>query len=217
MCGNHNVHTMRNAHAGPGDQQLPQEVFERHADAYDDWYEMHREVSLAECERIRTALPPPDARTVEVGVGSGRFAAPLGIPIGIEPSVALGRIARRRGIEVIRGVGEALPLKSRSCSSVLMVTVICFFDEPARAIAEAYRVLAPGGVLVVGFLERGAPLIQAYLHGETGHRFLSQGRFFISREVEALLWDTGFFIRFAESEQDFCVIAGEKSEDKERI
>jgi len=190
---------------------VPQEVFEREAQAYDDWYAVHRVVYLAECERIRKALPQPDARTVEVGVGSGRFAVPLGIPIGIEPSVALGQMARRRGIEVIRGVGESLPLKSHSCSSVLMVTVICFFDDPARAVAEAWRVLVPGGVLVVGFLERGAPLIQAYLHGETGHRFLSHGRFFIAEEAEALLRDAGFSIRSAESEHDFCVIVGEKS------
>ena len=189
---------------------MPQDVFEWYAEAYDDWYVEHREVYLVECERIRKALPTPDARTVEVGVGSGRFAVPLRIPVGIKPSVALGRMARKRGIEVIRGVGEMLPLKSHSCSSVLMVTVICFFDDPARAIAEAYRVLLPGGGIVIGFLERGAPVIQAYLHGDESHRFLSEGRFFISCEVEALLSDAGFVIRSAESEHDFCVIVGEK-------
>ncbi|WAI00530.1 class I SAM-dependent methyltransferase [Methanogenium organophilum] len=196
---------------------MPQEVFERHAWAYDQWFVLHRTVYRAECERIRAVLPAPDARTVEVGVGSGRFAAPLGIPVGIEPSVALGQMARQRGIEVIRGVGEMLPLKDRSCSSVLMVTVICFFDDPARAIAEAYRVLVPGGVLVAGFLERGAPLIQAHLRGETGHRFLSQGRFFTSVEVQALLRDAGFSIRSAESEHDFCVIVAEKCQETERV
>lgn len=189
---------------------LPQEVFERHADAYDDWYEMHREVYRAECRRIRQVLPAPDDRTIEVGVGSGRFAVPLGIPLGIEPSLSLGQIARRRGIEVIRGIGEELPVKAESCSSVLMVTVICFFDDPARAFAEAYRVLVPGGVLVAGFLERTGKVIQAYLHGETNHRFLSQGRFYISDEISALLRGAGFSISSAETENDFCVIVAEK-------
>ena len=190
---------------------MPQEVFERHADAYDDWFGVHRKVYRAECVRIREILPAPDARTVEVGVGSGRFAVPLGIPIGIEPSVAIGRIARRRGIEVIQGVGESLPLKDGSCSAVLMVTVICFFDNTARAFAEAYRVLVPGGVLVAGFLEREGKVIQAYLRGETDHRFLSQGRFYTSEEVQALLCDAGFGIRSAETENDFCVIVAEKN------
>ncbi|WP_254059054.1 class I SAM-dependent methyltransferase [Methanogenium sp. MK-MG] len=190
---------------------VPQEVFERHAAAYDNWYVEHRKVYRAECERIRQGLPAPDARTVEVGVGSGRFAVPLGIPLGIEPSVSLGRMARQRGVEVIRGVGEWLPLKDGSCSSVLMVTVICFFDDMARAFAEAYRVLVPGGVLVAGFLERGGTVIQAYLHGDVEHRFLSQGKFHSSGEVRMLLRDVGFDIRSAETENDFCVIVAEKN------
>ena len=196
---------------------MPQDIFEQEAEAYDDWYVVHSKVYQTECERIRNVLPTPDCRAIEVGVGSGRFAAPLGIPIGIEPSVALGRMARRRGIEVIRGVGESLPLKSGVCSSVLMVTVICFFDDPRLAITEAYRVLIPDGVFVVGFLERDAPQIQAYLRGETTHRFLSQGRFFTSGEVKALLHAAGFVIRSTESAHDFCVLVAEKRDEADRM
>lgn len=190
---------------------MPHEVFERHAGAYDDWFVKHRKVYLSELARIGRAFPVPDARTVEVGVGSGRFAAPLGIPIGIEPSVALGRMARSRGVEIIRGVGECLPLKDESCSAILMVTVICFFDDPAMAFGEAYRVLVPGGALVAGFLERKSVAIQAYLRGNEEHRFLSQGRFYSSDEVQSLLRDTGFTILLAETEDDFCVISARKA------
>lgn len=191
-------------------RRMPQDVFERHAGAYDDWYVEHREVYRAELERIRQVLPAPDARTVEIGAGSGRFAAPLGIPVGIEPSLALCRIARRRGVDVVRGTGECLPLRDNACSAVLMVTVICFFDDPAVACAEAYRVLAPGGVLVAGFLERTGRLIQAFLHGEPGHRFLAAGTFYSSAEVQALLAAAGFAIVSADTEEDFCVIVAEK-------
>jgi SAM-dependent methyltransferase len=189
---------------------MPEEIFEKYADDYDHWYIEHREVYLAELERIRHVLSAPDARTVEVGAGSGRFTAPLGIPIGIEPSVALGRMARQRDIEIIRGVGEYLPLKDGSCSSVLMVTVICFFDDTAKAFAEAYRALIPNGILIAGFLERSGKVIQAYLHGDVEHRFLSQGRFYSSEEIQALLRDAGFAILSAETKDDFCVIAAGK-------
>ena len=65
---------------------MPQDIFEHEAEAYDEWYEVHREVYRDECERIRKSLPAPDDRAVEIGVDSGRFAALVGIPIGIEPS-----------------------------------------------------------------------------------------------------------------------------------
>ena len=92
-----------------------------------------------------------------------------------------------------------------------MVTVICFFDDPARAFAEAYRVIVPGGPLIAGFLERKSAVIQAYLHGDVEHRFLSQGRFYSSDEVQALLREAGFTIISAETEEDFCVITARKT------
>jgi len=87
------------------DSTLPEDVFERFAEEYDRWFEEHRAEYHAELARVRRLLPRPDSRAVEVGVGSGRFAAPLGITLGLEPSPALARMARGRGIEVIRGRG----------------------------------------------------------------------------------------------------------------
>jgi hypothetical protein len=71
--------------------------FEHYAEDYDRWFEEHRTEYGAELATIRRVLPAPDSRAVEVGVGSGRFAAPLGIGLGSEPARALGRMARRGG------------------------------------------------------------------------------------------------------------------------
>jgi SAM-dependent methyltransferase len=167
-------------------------VFEVYAEDYDRWFDDHRDEFRAELARIREVFPQPDSRSLEVGAGSGRFAAGLGIPVGIEPSLALCRIARNRGIEVIRGVAEFLPMKSDSCSSLLLVTVICFLHNPEQAFREFHRILVPAGVLAVAFIERGGPIHEKYLlDGEKG-RFLSHARFFSPGEVVETLENTGF-------------------------
>ena len=177
---------------------MPGDIFEQFAEDYDRWFDEHRAEYRAELARVRRFLPRPDARAVEVGIGSGRFAAPLGIPIGIEPSPALGRMARERGIEVIRGRAESIPLRDGACSSALVVTVICFLDDPVPAFREIHRILAPQGILVTGFLEREGPVAQKYLHEEGKHRFLSRARFYLLDEVRELLGRTGFCVAGAE-------------------
>ena len=145
-----------------------------------------------------------------MGVGSGRFAAPLGIPIGIEPSRALARMARRRGVDVVRGRAEALPLRSGSCSSALLVTVICFLEDPAAALRELHRVLVPRGTLVIAFIEREGPIARKYLREGGKRRFLSHARFYSGGEVAALLAGAGFRADSVDSRAGFCVIAARK-------
>lgn len=189
---------------------MPEDIFEQFADEYDRWFEEHRTDYHAELARIRRLLPRPDSRAVEVGAGSGRFAVALGIPLGIEPSQTLGRMARRRGVEVVRGRAESIPFRDGACSSVLMVTVICFLDDPAPAFREIHRVLAPQGTLIIGFLEREGEVARKYLHEEGKHRFLSRARFYSSGEVQDLLGRTGFRMTGVDSQAGFCVIAAQK-------
>jgi SAM-dependent methyltransferase len=186
------------------------DVFENYSEDYDRWFDEHRDEFRAELARIREVFPQPDSRSLEVGTGSGRFAASLGIPVGIEPSRALGRMARNRGIEVIRGDAESLPLKSDSCSSLLLVTVICFLDDTEQAFREFHRVLVPSGALAVAFIERGGPIHENYIKdGEKG-RFLSHVRFFSSGEVVALLEDTGFQVAKIAIRGGFGIIIAQK-------
>ena len=189
---------------------MPGDVFEQFAGDYDRWFEEHRAEYRAELERIRRLFPCPDSRALEVGVGSGRFAAPLGVPLGLEPSRALGRMARRRGVEVIRGRAESIPIRDGSCSSVLMVTVICFLDDPVPAFEEIHRVLVPGGSLVLAFLEREGEVARRCLHEKGNHRFLSRARFYASGEVRELLGRTGFRVTEVDSRAGFSVIVAQK-------
>ena len=193
------------------DGALSEGIFDRYPEEYDRWFEDHRAVYHAELAQIRRFLPRPDSCAIEVGVGSGRFAAPLGIPIGLDLSLPLARMARGRGVDVIRGKGEAIPIGDGMCSSALLVTVICFLDDPVSVLREVHRILAPGGILVVGFLERKGEVAQRCLHGGGEHRFLSHARFYSSGEVRDLLDRTGFFVTGVESRAGFSVIAARKS------
>ena len=189
---------------------MSQDVFEEYAEDYDRWFDEHRNEYLQELSRIREVLLAPDSRSIEVGVGSGRFAAPLGIRLGIEPSRALGRMARQRGIEVIRGRVEALPLMDGSCSSVLLVTVICFLEDPIPAFRELHRILVPGGPLTLAFIERMGPIHQRYLQEGGKGRFLSLANFYLQEEVCALLEETGFTVTEVDARAGFCVIMAQR-------
>jgi len=158
------------------------EPFDRRADDYDAWFEKHRAVYLSELQAVRSLLPE-HVNALEVGVGTGRFAEPLRIPSGIEPSRAMREIARARGIRVLDAVAEALPFGDGVFDLVLMVTTLCFLDEVNLAFAEAWRVLVPGGHLVVGFLDRDTELGQAYDSRRGESQFYRMARFWSSSDV----------------------------------
>lgn len=44
-----------------------------------------------------------------------------------------------------------------------MVTVICFLDDVLQAFKEAYRVLKPGGYILVGFIDKESVLGRQYM------------------------------------------------------
>ncbi len=84
------------------------EPFERYAEKYEEWFENNAFVYESELQAVRVLLPKKGIG-MEIGIGTGRFAAPLGIKIGIEPANAMRTAAQERKLEVIDGVAEALP------------------------------------------------------------------------------------------------------------
>jgi len=185
-------------------------VFDEYANDYDTWFDEHDDVFQAQQRMLRAAIPN-QGQGLEVGVGSGRFAVPSGTRYGIDPSRELIRIAKRRGIEVVRGEGEHLPYRTSSFDYVLMMTVICFLDDVTAVFREVNRVLQPGGILIIGFIEKDGEIYRIY-QGETKKgRFLRVARFRTAEEVDEFFRDAGFAqVSVIKRSRGFCVMNGRK-------
>ena len=166
-------------------------AFDENAKAYDDWFEDHKSFYESELAAIRSLIPTT-GKGIEIGVGTGRFAEPLGIGVGIEPSPAMRAIARERGISAIDGVAEKLPVESETFDYALFVTTICFLDSLNQAFSETFRILKPKGIVVIGFIEKESALGRIYQQRKAESRFYREASFHTAGEIIRALEATGF-------------------------
>ena len=167
------------------------EPFEKYPAKYEAWFEENSHAYQSELEAVRHFLPNQGVG-VEIGVGSGRFAAPLGIKIGVEPSPAMRRLAEARGIRVLNAQAEQLPFESGCFDYALLVTTICFVDDVLATFEEAARILKTGGALIVGFVDRDSPLGRIYMTHKEENVFYREATFYSTQEVLGLLARTRF-------------------------
>mgnify|MGYP006429049627 CR=1 FL=1 len=169
------------------------EPFEKHSEKYDEWFDRNQDAYQVELEAIRQVMPPPPpAKGLEVGVGSGKFAVPLSIKIGVEPSEHMALKAERQGIHVFRHVAEKLPFPDAEFDFVLMVTTICFVDDITKSFKEAFRVLKLHGCLIVGFVDRKSELGKKYSGKKNTSVFYKDATFFSAQEVGRYVMAAGF-------------------------
>ncbi len=164
--------------------------FDEHLDLYEAWFVENRYVYESELEAVRHFVPQ-EGEKMEVGVGSGLFAAPLGIRKGVEPSAVMAAKARERGIEVVEGVAEDLPFEENAFDLVLMVTTICFVDDPLQAVREVQRVLRSGGAFVLAFVDKESPVGKVYQAMKEKSLFYRPATFFSTGELLDLIRQCG--------------------------
>jgi len=167
------------------------ESFEKYTHQYEAWFEEHRYVYQSELAAIRKLLPEHH-NSVEIGVGSGRFAAPLGIKRGLEPSVKMGEIAIQRGICVDIGIGENLPYDDAQFDLALMVTTVCFLDDVEKSFQEIGRILKPSGWFIIGFIDKNSLIGKFYRKYQNENVFYQTANFYSVEEVIQVLNQTGF-------------------------
>jgi len=169
------------------------EPFEKYWLDYDAWYDRHRELYYSELMAVELASRGVPRPWLEIGVGTGRFAAPLRVDVGVDPSDAVLKVAMSRGVRVVKARGEELPFQDSSFGGVFMIVTLCFLDDPVKALREAHRVLAPRGRLVLGFVPADSAWGRHYAElGRGGHKFYKYARFYTVSEVEGLLRAAGF-------------------------
>ena len=165
--------------------------FEAHTDRYEDWFEAHEDAYRSELEALER-LVPATGRGVEIGVGSARFAAPLELDVGIDPAAAMLERAQTRGIDVVRGVAEALPVRNGSFDTALIVTTICFVDDIPQTLTEADRILTPSGSLVIGYIDKDSPVGRQYQEKKEQNPFYRDATFVSTDELVDALEAAGF-------------------------
>ena len=167
------------------------EPFEKYTNEYEAWFEKNKYVYESELKAVREILPK-SGEGIEIGVGSGRFALPLGIKWGIEPSAKLRAIAKDRGISVIDGVAESIPFDNDQFDLVLMVTTICFLDNIDTAFNEVFRILKSGGSFIIGFIDKNSPIGRLYQKCRNKNEFYKIAKFYSVAEVAEHLKKAGF-------------------------
>ncbi|MBL7178337.1 MAG: class I SAM-dependent methyltransferase [Desulfobacteraceae bacterium] len=207
--------------------------FEKYVQQYEEWFVENRWVYEVELRAVKAMLPAK-GHGVEIGVGTGRFAEPLGIKIGVEPSKRMREIAQKRGIQVLGGVAEELPFDDSEFDFVLMVTTVCFVDDINRALLEAHRVLSHEGILIIGFVDRNSMVGQTYLSRQNENVFYKEATFFSVDELVKIMDQSGFIdltfkqtifqtlsettrdepVKSGHGEGSFVVIRGRKEEAK---
>ncbi len=134
--------------------------FAGHAASWDQLRSLHVAESEVEAAIARALGDAPIGRLVDVGTGTGRMIELFGREAehatGIDRSPEMLRLARVKlaeagldSVELRQGDMYALALPSGSVDTVMLHQVLHYAQNPAAAIAEGARLLAPGGRLLV--------------------------------------------------------------------
>ena len=163
-------------------------VFDENSERYDSWFEKRKGKLLykMELDALKAILYGYTFHEgVEIGVGSGRFASKIGVRYGLDPSLSLLKIAIKRGITGVLGIGEITPFKSSAFDFVLIMFSICFLKDGIEAVKEASRILKENGLFAIGFIPKGSKWGDFYIEkGRKGGVFYKNIRLYSEEEIK---------------------------------
>jgi ubiquinone/menaquinone biosynthesis C-methylase UbiE len=117
-------------------------------------YDSTRGASPSVLGPLREALSgAPGPALLDVGGGTGNYAQALAAdgwqPLVADRSPQMLAQAEAKGLATVRADATELPFADESVDAAMLVAMIHHVDEPERALAEARRVLRPGGHLAL--------------------------------------------------------------------
>jgi SAM-dependent methyltransferase len=124
--------------------------YSRQARTYDET----RAASPSVLGPLREALEgAPGRRLVDVGGGTGNYSAALREegwePLVIDRQPEMLAQAAAKGLETLQGDAQRLPLADASVDAVMLVSMLHHVEDQPAALAEARRILRPGGRLAL--------------------------------------------------------------------
>jgi ArsR family transcriptional regulator len=134
--------------------------FAAHAGHWDEIRSLHIAESEVEAAIGRALADKPVGRLIDIGTGTGRmielFGRDAASALGVDRSPEMLRLARvklaQAGLdtaELRQGDMYSLPLPAGSADTVIIHQVLHYAQQPAAAVAEAARLLAPRGRLLI--------------------------------------------------------------------
>ncbi|MEW6447703.1 MAG: methyltransferase domain-containing protein [Bacillota bacterium] len=169
-------------------------LFDPYAAEYDSWFNTPkgRLVWQLELKILLKALKPCHGeRILDAGCGTGNLTQELvarGANVtGVDVSAAMLKIARKKMKEgkavFLRADVASLPFAPESFDAAVCFTVLEFTRKPEEALRELWRVIKPGGRMVIGMLNRLSPWAAA----RKGRGVFVSARFYSPREMRQLI------------------------------
>jgi 2-polyprenyl-6-hydroxyphenyl methylase / 3-demethylubiquinone-9 3-methyltransferase len=144
-------------HGSRGAPVRPRSAQEQYDDLAHLWWEPRGRFAMLQWLAVARAaeLPPPRrprALLVDVACGGGLLAphVPPGYRyLGVDLLPSAVAVARAHGVTAVLGDARALPLPDGCADVVVAGEVLEHVHDPAAVLAEACRILAPGGTLLL--------------------------------------------------------------------